>query len=111
MCQCLCLQLNCQSFIQNLQTRTIHKFRVGIEYKPSRADSYQPFSQIEFNDLIRDLGLSKYSAEFLCSRLKGKKKTRRPKEPLFIGAGIEKKNLLSTLRKMKTYSIVQMFPD
>jgi hypothetical protein len=43
-----------------------------IEYKPSGGDSPQPFSQVELNDLTRDLGLSKEAAELLGSRLKEK---------------------------------------
>ena len=34
--------------------------------------SYLVFSQLELNDLVRDLNLSKYSAELLVSRLKEK---------------------------------------
>lgn len=81
----------------------------ATEYKPSGGDSPQPFSQVELYDLTRDLGLSKEAAVLLGSRLK--EKTYWLKEPLFIGTGIEKRNLLSTLRKRRTWSIVLMFPD
>lgn len=40
-------------------------------YNPGTTDSI-PFSQSELNDLVRDLGLSKESAEVLGSRLKDK---------------------------------------
>ena len=36
-------------------------------------DAPHPFPQMELNDLVRDLGLSKSSAELLASRLKVKK--------------------------------------
>jgi len=41
-------------------------------YEPDHADTPQLFEQAELNDLVRDLGLSKISAELLGSRLQAK---------------------------------------
>lgn len=41
-------------------------------YKPSDDDQPKPFSQLELDDLVRDLGLSKNQSELLASRLQEK---------------------------------------
>ncbi|GFX49072.1 hypothetical protein TNCV_786281 [Trichonephila clavipes] len=66
------------------------------------ADSPQPCSQVELNDPTRDLGLSGGKAEFSGSRLEGEKN--------LLVKGTEEKNL-STLRKTRIWSIVQIFQD
>ncbi|GFT71565.1 hypothetical protein NPIL_492511 [Nephila pilipes] len=72
MCYCLCLQLNDQSSLQNLQTRIIHIQGSDTEHKPPGADSSQPYSQVELNYLTRDLGLSKEAAVLLGFKLQEK---------------------------------------
>ncbi|GFT94050.1 hypothetical protein NPIL_496741 [Nephila pilipes] len=54
-----------------------------IEYKPFRADFPQIFSQVELNNLTRDLGPSKEATQFLSSRIK-EKKAYWPKEAYWL---------------------------
>lgn len=75
------------------------------EYLRSWSDSPQSFSLIELNDRTRDLDLSKEQMNCwdLCWT---KKKITNPKKPIFIGAKIEKTNLLDTLRERRTWYII-----
>ena len=61
-------------------------------------DTPHPFSQNELNDLVRDLNLSKSSAELLASRLKEKASCLMAHVSLFIATGI-KNSFISFLKK------------
>lgn len=69
------------------------------EYNPStsRAGKPQCFTQDELDDLVRDLGLSRESAQLLCSRL-AEKNFLAVKHTL-LGTGHENRHFCRTLQK------------
>jgi hypothetical protein len=69
----------------------------------------QLFSQSELNDLVRDLRLSKDSAEVLGSRLN--QRIYCLLAPLSYGTGTEKKSLFHISLKMGTQCTAVMFLD
>ncbi|GFT81479.1 hypothetical protein TNCV_3673381 [Trichonephila clavipes] len=82
MCQCFCLQLSCQSSLQSSYLGHLHVQGSDTEYKPSGADSLQPFSQVELNDLTQDLGFFKTAAELLGVQIE-RKKSYWLRKPIF----------------------------
>ena len=63
-------------------------------------DTPHPFSQNELNDLVRDLTLSKFSAELLASRLKEKTSCLMAHASLFIATGIKSFFIFSLKKRL-----------